>query len=119
MDEPTTDAISLTESELSLLATVTEDGFPIRVLAATLSSEQVEELKADAMRLLSHGLVGVYASTEEVGEVPEETAHAVLVSSENWLGVSHGPAWFIATTPRGDRVLAGRGLGMRRRHRDQ
>lgn len=111
MDDATAGDISLTESELTLLATVIEDGFPLAVLAATLTSDQVEHLKADALRLLSYGLVGVYGAADEIGE---EEAHAVLLNSKNWLGVGHDGVWFIAATPKGDGLLAARGLGVHR-----
>lgn len=114
MDESAAE-ISLTESELSLLATVTEDGFPLRGLAATLSGEQVDQLKADALQLLAHGLIGVYSRTEDANGAAKEKARAVLLSSDSWLAGGHGPAWFIATTAMGDALLAARGLGMLRR----
>ena len=94
----------LTTAERDLLGRLTDDGWPLRVLAPH-DEAQHAEVQQTAISLLGQGLVEVYAGPQDA-RVTQPEAEAVLAADESWDPDARTPIWFICASPAGNALLA-------------
>ena len=95
----------LTAGERELLEQLTEDGFPLRVLAARDEAQQAH-LQQTARSLLRKGLIEVYGRPDDARAVPQTEVEAILSAPESWdVDDCTSGIWFICVSPAGNALL--------------